>query len=332
MDITVILCTYNRAECLGTALSSAAALVLPESVEWEILVVDNNSTDRTREVVQDFCSRYPSRFRYVFEPRQGLCRARNSGVREARGHIIAFMDDDVTVEPTWLQSLTSRLHDSKWGGAGGRVLPARSFTVPDWLALEGPTNMGGVLAIFDLGDKAGELDRAPFGNNMAFRREMFQQYGCFRTDLDRCGSSMLSGGDIEFGRRVMAAGARLCYEPSAIVYHAVPDNRLKKEYFLKFWFGSGRTEIRTMDRRPDILGIPRLYLSFLKHTLVIAPEMIIRWLFSFGLKNRFYRKCWVWLTAGEILELYRQLFVANSQEQNPLPRIEAEPGPSSGQA
>src|ERR1700730_15808052 len=124
MDITVVLCTYNRSKSLASALSSAAALVLPESVEWEILVVDNNSNDGTREVVADFCSKYPSRFRYLFEPQQGKSRALNTGIREARGSILAFMDDDVTVESKWLQNLTSNLNSGEWSGAGGRILPA----------------------------------------------------------------------------------------------------------------------------------------------------------------------------------------------------------------
>ena len=80
MKITVILCTYNHCQSLRRALESAAALRLPESDEWEVLVVDNNSNDKTREVVQNFCCRYPGRFRYVFEQRQGKSQALNAGV------------------------------------------------------------------------------------------------------------------------------------------------------------------------------------------------------------------------------------------------------------
>ncbi len=325
MDITVVLCTYNRFESLASALNSAAALLLPESLEWEILVVDNNSNDRTREVVGEFCKRYPSRFRYLFEPQQGKSHALNSGIREARGSILAFMDDDVTVEPTWLQSLTSGLNTGEWSGAGGRILPARSFAQPRWLPLRGPNNLGGILALFDLGEKAGELDRSPIGTNMAFRKEIFQKYGGFRTDMGPRPGSEIRNEDTEFGRRVIAAGERLRYEPAAIVYHAMPESRLTKEYFLAFAFDTGRTMIREVGCRPDIWGIPRPYLSLLKHAIVLAPVNILRWLLALGPQNRFYRKYWVWLTAGEIVELYRRLFVANIREQNPLPGIETEP-------
>src|SRR5437773_274805 len=110
MDVTIILCTYNRCESLAKSLTSIASLRMPESLEWEVLVVDNNSSDGTREVVGDFCRRYPGRFRYLFEPKQGLSSARNAGVVEARGDIVAFIDDDAIAQPTWLHSLTAALH------------------------------------------------------------------------------------------------------------------------------------------------------------------------------------------------------------------------------
>ena len=133
MTITLILCTYNRCRSLAQALESAAALRLPKPIEWEVLVVDNNSSDQTRHVVEDFRRRYPGRFRYLFEPQQGLSYARNAGVRQAKGDILAFTDDDVTVEPTWLQNLTACLHDGEWAGAGGRTVLAHPFSPPKWL-------------------------------------------------------------------------------------------------------------------------------------------------------------------------------------------------------
>lgn len=332
MKISVILCTYNRSASLGKALESVAASTLPSSVDWEVLVVDNNSKDQTREVVKSFCDRYPHRFRYVFEPQPGKSNALNRGIREARGTLLAFTDDDVTVEPTWLQSLTSGLDGGEWSGAAGRVRPARSFEAPRWLPLEGPNNMGGILAIFDLGEVPRQLNQPPIGNNMAFRKEMFEKYGCFRSDLGPRPGSEIRDEDTEFGRRLLEAGERLRYEPSAVIYHDVPEKRLKKEYFLTFWFDTGRTMIRTTKPRPDILGIPRLPLSLLKHAAVLFPVYTIQWLLNFNPRNRFYRKCWVWLVAGETRELYRRVFAANSQEQNPLPRIEPERNPGGEQA
>src|SRR5579863_1850687 len=128
MMVTIILCTYNRAGSLPAALESVLASALHSHVDWELLAVDNNSRDRTPEVINEFCLRHPGRVRYIFEAQQGHTRARNAGIREARGEIVAFVDDDVTVEPTWLDNLTAGLRDGQWAGAGGRILPPQGFS------------------------------------------------------------------------------------------------------------------------------------------------------------------------------------------------------------
>ena len=116
MKISVILCTYNRCQSLAKTLESIAVSVLPESVEWEVVVVDNNSKDQTREVIEDFCRRNAGRFRYIHESQQGLSHARNAGIREARGEILAFTDDDIIVDNKWLHTLTTPLTSGEWAG------------------------------------------------------------------------------------------------------------------------------------------------------------------------------------------------------------------------
>jgi glycosyltransferase involved in cell wall biosynthesis len=300
MKLTVIICTYNRADTIGKALQSVLASVLPGGLEWEVLVVDNNSKDHTRAAVNEFCLRHPGRVHYLFEPQQGLSNARNAGIRQARGEIIAFTDDDVTVEPTWLGNLTAGLHDGAWAGAGGRIRPPADFTPPDWLTLDGGAmDSSGVLALFDVGSAPGELEKAPFGANMAFRKEIFEKYGGFRPDLGRCGDSLLSNEDTEFGGRLMAAGIRLRYEPSAIVYHPVPKERLSQNYFLAWWFAHGRAMFRQIGKRPSVWGIPRHYVSIVSRT--------VRWMLTVSRdrKRRFYWKTRVWEAGGELFEMYR---------------------------
>ena len=304
MKVSIILCTYNRYRSLAKALESVAASELPSSAGWEVLVVDNNSRDQTREVVEGFSARYPGVFRYVFEARQGKSYALNSGVREAHGEILAFMDDDVTVEPTWLQALIAPLHDGEWAGSGGRILPEKGFSPPRWLALKGPYAMGGILALLDLGDKPRQFELPPYGTNMAFRKEMFEKYGGFRTDLGPTPGSEIRSEDTEFGRRLMLAGERLRYEPSAVVYHEMPQHRLRKEYFLRWWFDWGRAETRTRKKRPDVWGIPRDYISISNRVLNHLPQRVWRWLWASDPQMRFCNKCWVWVLAGEIVEIY----------------------------
>lgn len=310
MTISVILCTYNRSERLAKALESVARSVVAASLAWEVLVIDNNSSDRTREVTDDFCRMYPEHFRYIFERKQGKSHALNSGIRAARGEILAFMDDDVTVEPMWLQNLVAPLVNGDYAGSGGRIL-LEPFTAPAWLRLHGPKGLAGMLALFDLGEKPAELVQPPWGTNMAFRKEMFQKYGDFRTDLGPRPGSEMRDEDCEFGDRLIKAGERLRYEPSAVVFHGVPQHRLKKEYFLKFWFDHARGTIRMMELRPNVLGIPRRYLTMFKHVVIIAPVKILQWAFTFEPQERFYRKCWVWYMGGAILEIYRRWFVEN---------------------
>jgi len=311
MNITVLISTFNRCTVLPTALQSIAGSTLPPEVEWEVLVVDNNSTDQTRAVVEEFCRRYPGRFRYLFEPRSGKSYALNSGIRESRGEIVAFTDDDVTVEATWLQNLTASLHDSNWAGTGGRTLPAKLVPLPSWLELGGKYNLGGTLcAHFDLGDEPCELDQAPYGANMAFRKRLFEKYGGFRTDLGASPGREIPrpNEDTEFGRRVMAAGERLRYEPRAIVRHPIVEDRISKDYFLTWYFDFGRAAVLEIGPRPDILGFPRPYLTLLKAILIMAPLRLLRWIFAWGTQERFYRKARVWQAAGEIREIHRRWF------------------------
>lgn len=307
MDISVVLCTYNRSESLRKALDSVAASTFSDSLEWEVLVVDNNSSDGTREVVEDCCHRHPGRLRYLFEPQQGKSHALNAAITEARGNILAFMDDDVTVEPTWLDRLTATLRDSEYAGAGGRILPARDFSPPGWLALEGPYSMGGALyAQFDFGDKPRDLDQPPYGTNMAFRKEVFDRYGGFRTDLGPRPGSEIRCEDTEFGDRLMRAGERLRYEPAAVVYHSIPPSRVRKDFFLAWWFAHGRTAIRRIGKRPQILGVlPRCYLSIPKGAIGMVFAAL-EWIFILNPKRRFFQKSVVWYLAGQIVEMYEQ--------------------------
>jgi glucosyl-dolichyl phosphate glucuronosyltransferase len=296
MKITVILCTFNRSQSLSKALESVAASQLPASTEWEVLIVDNNSTDQTRAVADEFCRKLPARFRYAFEPQPGKSHALNRGIREAQGEVLAFMDDDVTVEPAWLYNLTAPLQDAPWSGVGGRIVPPLTFSPPPWLALEGAYDLGGILALFDKGQEAAELTEAPFGTNMAFRKEVFEKYGLFRPDLGPCPGSEIRGEDTEFGRRVLKGGARLWYEPAAIVHHAVPENRLRKDYFLRFLYDHGRASIREQGRKPTL----RFLLSISLRSL---PTRSIAWLSTFDSQKRFQSKCMVWMTFGQIAEI-----------------------------
>jgi glycosyltransferase involved in cell wall biosynthesis len=269
----------------------------------EILVVDNNSRDRTPEVVEEFCRRHPERVRYLFEPQPGKSHALNTGIRAARGEVLAFVDDDVTVEPGWLEKLTRPLLSGEHAGAGGRIFPDTAFSPPAWLPLSGPHSLGGALALFDCGDDAMDLIYPPYGTNMAFRKEVFVKYGDFRTDLGPRPGSEIRNEDTEFGRRLMTAGERLRYEPSAVVYHAMPTHRLQKSYFLRWFFDFGKATAREWPAGGPVFGLPRRYVRTMRVITVEVPVWSFRWLVALNPKRRFHAKTWVWVSFGQIAEL-----------------------------
>ena len=312
MQITVIVCTYNRANSLGKMLKSLVSQSLPEPIEWEVLVVDNNSNDETPRVVESFQRKYPARFRYLLERTQGVSPARNAGVRGARGNIVAFIDDDETAAPGWLENLTKHLDSGEWAGAGGRVVPEWNCERPRWLSSNNSFTSG-PLAQFDADTENEELTEPPFGANMAFRKDVFDKHGMFRTDLGRCGQSLLSSEDTEFGRRLLAAGDRLRYEPSAVTFHPVEPYRIRRGYFLAWWFGKGRTDIIELGIQPHgrrLLGIPlRLFRD--------AAIEVVRWTIVAGAAQRFVCQLKIWTYAGQAFEYYRRSAAARRTGAGP---------------
>jgi glucosyl-dolichyl phosphate glucuronosyltransferase len=306
MKISVIVCTYNRGRSLARALESLSASVMPATAEWEVLVMDNNSNDETREVAQRVCELNPSHFRYLFEPTQGKSHALNTAIRESIGEILAFTDDDVTVEPSWLQNLTSVFEHEEYAGAAGRILPAQSFDLPPWLSLDGRYSLIGALcAYFEPGQIAHDLNEAPYGANMAFRKKMFDKYGTFRLDLGPCSTKRVSSEDTEFGRRLLAAGEKLRYVPTATVYHEIRQDRLNKKFFLTWWYGLGKGKVRESNVNLTVFET----FKTLGRTLITAVE----WLLSFAPQKRFYLKCRVWFGAGKLSEALQR---TNQTRQN----------------
>jgi len=308
-SITVVVCTYNRCQTLARALASIAASRMPSSVEWDVLVVDNNSSDGTREVVEHYRRQYPGRFGYLMERQQGLSRARNAGVRGSAGDIIVFTDDDVTVDPEWLRNLTKDLGMGEWAGSAGRIVPVLESPLPKWLAPD-QANISGPFVALDLGPVPAPMTQAPFGANMAFQKAVFHKYGEFRTDLGRSGDGLLSCEDSEFGQRLLAAGERLRYEPSAVVNHPVPGDRLHKGYLLSWFFGKGQSDVRAVRISAPtgwtVAGIPPiLFRRIVRWTA--------QWLVSVRPSERFGCRLNMWYIAGAISAYYQRSHVQSNE-------------------
>lgn len=255
--VSVIVCTFNRAESLRETLSALARQRLPEDRPWELVVVDNNSTDATRAVVAEFSALSTVAIRYVFETRQGLSHARNRGIRESRGELLLFTDDDVRPAPDWLQTLSQSMLDHGCDGAGGWIGPLWEVPPPAWLT----ERFYGFLAIrTDEGDarRVQTSDDPPFGANMGFRRAVFDRIGDFDVELGRHGTATVGGEEWDLFQRLLAVGGKVMYFPAARVHHEIPRERIRKSYFRRWRFENSRHQARLHDVPGDrrILGIP----------------------------------------------------------------------------
>ena len=236
--------TYNRSEYLGRTLGSLLGLVGSTEAEYEIVVVDNNCTDNTSEIVNSLMPKFNGRLRFVSEEKQGLSYCRNRIIQESSAEIIAYIDDDVKVDPQWLVALTKAY--SRWSDAaavGGKSYLIFEHQRPTWLGRAEAEK----LSELDLGDKPILLgkDQSLFGLNMSFKREIVQKVGWHRTDLDRIGKRLISGGEVDFINRIKSAGEKGYYDPDILVGHYVPKERMSKTWFLERIFWEGRGEVRS---------------------------------------------------------------------------------------
>ena len=238
MDASIIVCTYNRAESLKDTLAALAALKAKPDFEWEVLVVDNNSRDHTRQVVEAAQHDWP-RLRYVFEPAQGLSHARNRGIAESTGEVILFTDDDVLPEPDWLDITHAGLDNYQADACGGYIAPIWETSPPAWLT----ERFYGFLAVrTDRSDNymITEPSQAPFGANMAFRKSVFDRVGLFDVRRGRQGKVLAGGEDIELFERILAADIRAVFLGQSRVHHKVEAYRCTKPYLRRWRYQSSR--------------------------------------------------------------------------------------------
>jgi GT2 family glycosyltransferase len=235
--ISAVVCTYNRARLLRQMLESFFAQPDLESQEYELIVVDNNSSDATPSVVEA-CGPRPG-LRYVLEKRQGLSCARNRGTEEAHGDIVAFLDDDVIVGDHWLTALQACFEATHADAVGGRSHLTYEAHPPAWLG----HHFRVCLSEVDLGPQRQTRSTAHrlHGLNLAFRKSTLQSVGGFDETLGRRGSGMLAGEEYAVLSRIIGAGGRIVYEPDATVWHVIERTRLTWDYFRRLSLGTGRS-------------------------------------------------------------------------------------------
>ncbi len=275
LDASVLIATYNRAEMLGETLDAFARMRVSPELRWEVIVIDNNSTDATRAVVERRQGDFPAPLVYLFERRQGRSSALNSGIAAARGRILVFPDDDMPPRDGWLDAACGPLlgSDPSVGYTGGPIRPIWGAPPPDWLDLTAG-DLWGTIGIHDHGPEPfvyEERSKVPMPGNLAVRRSLLDAIGGFRPELGRTDDArvLLGQEGAELLLRARAAGVHGVYVPQMEIDHHIPAERLTRSYFRRWWFGRGvsRAALERMQpvtelgldlrRVPHVFGVPR---------------------------------------------------------------------------
>lgn len=237
--ISLVIPTHNRAVPLLAALESVVRQTLPPG-EWECLVVDNNSPDDTAERFAAFAAAHPDvNLRMVRETGPGVSCARNRGLAEVAGPIVAFIDDDERVNESFLEAYLA-FFDTHPDAvvAGGRIIAEYPEGRPSWMSkwtempIANPMDFGDAVRPFPAG-------RVPGGGNMAFRRAGLARYGGFDPSLGRVNGRLIGGEENDFFERLLRGGETIWYVPGAVMWHIIPPSKLTADYFRRLSYNVG---------------------------------------------------------------------------------------------
>ncbi|MCX7744153.1 MAG: glycosyltransferase [Flavobacteriales bacterium] len=275
--ISAVICTYNREKYIRKALDALAVQTLAKS-DFEIVVINNNSTDRSAEQIQEFISDHPE-LHIVFcnEAQQGLSHARNRGIKESTGKLITFLDDDAIAPPDFLEKCVKYFEQNpNMMALGGKIIPEFVDGKPIWYT----KHYWGVTGQFDPGNQPGAIlywGKFPCGSNMTFRRDFFDTYGFFNPNLGRKGAILLAGEEKELFSRVKDKHDKDCvwYQPDLIVYHIVDNTKLNADYLKKFCLGFAKGEKLEVADAPWNVKLKR----YMEYTIKPLGAMLLGLLF-----------------------------------------------------
>lgn len=274
VELSVIICSRNRRDCLLVTIDSLANQSWREDAAgpWELLVVDNDSTDGTQEAVSERIDGFQVDLRVIHELQWGLSHARNLGLEQARGRAVIFIDDDVTCLPGWLDAHGAAFSQTGVVGTGGPIRPLMPEGTPAWFLEVMPDEVGGPTSRYEFGEEEADIVAKgpiplPFGANMGVVREVALEVGGFRSDLG-WGKRMIPSEELDFFRRVQAHGGRILYVAEAVLRHRIEARRTTLDYYLKWQKGYGRSTV-IMDPPSGVIG----YLGALSR----SGRGVIRW-------------------------------------------------------
>lgn len=270
--LSVIICTYNRSKYIYNVLESLAKGTLPPE-EYEIVLIDNNCTDNTSSELDRFAVDWPQvQLRRFVETHQGLSYARNRGIREAKGDVLIFLDDDAFPGPDYLSNIKSVLGSNPHINCfGGEIVPQfEDGQTPEWLC---DWNLSWVSGLKMRGGIREFTKGYPIGANMGFRKAVFKDCGLFNTSLGRSKGNLMGGEEKDIFQRIENAGYKIHYIPEIEVRHMIPPSRTTLEYIAKLGQGVGMSE----RIRCKALGTPA-YIGRLFSEIVKWGATLVLWL------------------------------------------------------
>lgn len=267
--VSVIVCTYNREKFITQCLRSIARQSANYET-FELIFVNNNSTDTTEEIFFRFKREHPSlQCDYFFEKEPGLSFARNRGIEEAKGAILAFLDDDAIACSDYVERLQSEFANSGFVAGGGKILAKWESKKPDWMG----RFLLPLVSVIDLGNKITTFgkNKYPIGANMFFKRSIFENVKGFNTKLGRVGKNMMGGEEKDLFNQIREFGGQVGYFPEIYVHHIIPEERTTKKFIKVQALGVGRSE-RVRTEKNTTAFFKRLLLEVFKWggTFVIA--------------------------------------------------------------
>ncbi len=242
MQLSIIICSYNRASYIGEALSALYVQTAPLG-QFEVFVVDNNSTDNTPEVFTTWRAANPNgQFNYITETSQGASYARNTGAKLATGQWLCFIDDDAIAAPNFVENIIKHINSQPTVvGFGGKIIPKYIPSEPKWMSFY----VSSIVGNFDYAPNATPFENGkyPLESNMIVAKKVFDQIGGFNTALPGVVGTLRIGGEgKELFYKIMSLGHTIYYDPSIIVHHVVEVSKLTPEYMYRVASGMGRGE------------------------------------------------------------------------------------------
>lgn len=301
--ISVVICTHNRDQYLGKAIQSLLDQQMPKD-QYEIVVVDNRSTDTTKAVVEQFAAGNP--IRYIYEPNLGLSYARNTGWRNAEGKYVAYLDDDAIAHPGWLNTILEVFETvtPRPGCIGGKAEAIWEAPRPDWVSDELVTGLT-VIDWSDTPHPIADLSQEWLvGANMAFPKEVLEEIDGFIAGLDRAGKNLLSGGDVFLEKQIMQAGYSCFYHPKMAIGHHIQKTRLDRQWFLRryYWQGVSDAATHLIEQSPSAIGRLQAAVSRVM-SLLRSPQKISHLLLPREDPKQFTEKCFALIEVGHIIGL-----------------------------